>query len=171
MPQWGNQDYKKAVFEQLAQGSGGGGRRTTSSTSRTSRPAPRGATSRAGWARRSTPSGSPPSRSSRSSGPPPQKMQPNERSEIAQDLMEELHRARARPHLAPADARPRFGRPDAGQPRRRRQAGRVLPPEPPRGLPAGDGRQAVPRPLADKPLVAGLVGVIAGKLINRAYDR
>ncbi|MBV8319001.1 MAG: hypothetical protein JOZ53_29035, partial [Planctomycetaceae bacterium] len=24
MPQWGNQDYKKAVFEQLAQGSGGG---------------------------------------------------------------------------------------------------------------------------------------------------
>jgi len=25
MPQWGNQDYKKAVFEQLAKGSGGGG--------------------------------------------------------------------------------------------------------------------------------------------------
>ena len=90
MPQWGNQDYKRAVFEQLAQGSG---RR------RGSLPAfrellgrcARVATSRRGSARRSIPRRSTAEQIEPQFRTAAQKMQPNERPEIAQDLLDRLH--------------------------------------------------------------------------------
>jgi len=173
MPQWGNQDYKKAVFEQLAQGSGGGkgaGDDHFQHFENFSSGAPRrDVESGVGEAfhpeRLSSEEVEPQFRAAA------EKMKPNERSEIAQDLMEELHRR----GLAPTWLQ------------------RML------GLGTSDPRQASPDDVAklaeysrqnhpevfqkvvadkpffvrwlNKPLVAGLVGVIAGKLLNRAYDR
>ena len=95
------------------------------------------------------------------------KIQPHERSEIAQDLLDELQqRGSPRRWLQRMLG---LGRPTrAGQRRRRRQARRVLAAEPPRGVPAGDGRQAVPRPLAEQAAGRRPGRRDRGKLMNRA---
>jgi hypothetical protein len=173
MPQFGNQDYKKAVFEQLAKGSGaegGGDEDHFQHFENFSSGAPR----------RDVESGVGdafhPERVSSDDVEPQfrtaaEKMKPDERSEIAQDLMHELQQR----GLAPTWLQKMLG------------------------LGSSDPNQASPDDVAklaeysrqnhpevfkkvvadkpffvrwlSKPLVAGLVGVIAGKLLNRAYDR
>jgi hypothetical protein len=173
MPQYGNQDYKNAVFEQLAKGSSGGGDDDQDhfqhfenfSSGAPRRDVEAGVGDVFHPERLSSEEVEPQFRSAA------EKMQPQERSEIAQDLMAELQQR----GLAPSWLQ------------------RML------GLKTSDPRQASPddvaklteysrqnhpevfqRVVADKPffvrwlskpLVAGLVGVIAGKLLNRAYDR
>src|SRR3954453_7048381 len=115
MPQWGNQDYKRAVFEQLAQGSGGGDDDHFQHFENFSSGAPRrDVESGVGEAfhperlpsdqvepqfRRAAEQmhaheraeGAPPDKVEPQSRRPPEQMQPHERSEIAQDLLDELH--------------------------------------------------------------------------------
>jgi len=169
MPQWGNQDYKKAVFQQLAQGSGGGEDDHFQHFENFSSSAPR----------RDVEAGvgeafHPETLSSDEVEPQfrtaAEKMHPNERAEIAQDLLGSLHER----GLAPSWLQKMLGLNaiDPGQ----------ATPDDVAKL-AEYSRQNHPevfrRVMADKPflvrwlnkpLVAGLVGIIAGKLLNRAYD-
>jgi len=171
MPQWGNQDYKKAVFEQLSKGSGGGGdddhfqHFENFSSGAPRRDVESGVGEAFHPERLSSEDVEPQFRTAA------QKMNPNERSEIAQDLMEELQRR----GLAPSWLERMLG----------------LGSSDPKAASADDvaklaeySRQHHPevfqRVVADKPffvrwlskpLVAALVGVIAGKLLNRAYDQ
>jgi hypothetical protein len=168
MPQWGNQDYKNAVFQQLSQGSGGGDQDHIQHFENFSAGAPRRDVE-AGVGEAFHPERLPSEEVEPQFRTAAQKMKPNERAEIAQDLMHELQRS----GLAPSWLQ------------------RLL------GLGTADPGQASPddvaklteysrqhhpevfqRVIADKPffvrwlnkpLVAALVGVIAGKLLNRAY--
>jgi hypothetical protein len=169
MPQWGNQDYKRAVFEQLAQGSGGDDDHfqhfENFSAGAPRRDVEAGVSEAFHPERLASDQVAPQFRTAA------QRMQPGERAEIAQDLLESLHER----GLAPSWLQ------------------RLL------GLGSTDANQASPDDVAklteysrqnhpevfrrvmadkpflirwlDKPLVAALVGVIAGKLLNRAYDR
>jgi len=173
MPQYGNQDYKNAVFEQLAKGSSGGGDDDQDhfqhfenfSSGAPRRDVEAGVGEAFHPERLSSEEVEPQFRSAA------EKMQPQERTEITQDLMAELQQR----GLAPSWLQ------------------RML------GLQTADPTQATPddvaklteysrqnhpevfrRVMADKPflvrwlnkpLVAGLVGVIAGKLLNRAYNK
>jgi hypothetical protein len=174
MPQWGNQDYKNAVFEQLAKGSGGGGNADAEDHFQHFENLSAGAPRRdveAGVGEAFHPEAVPPDQMEPQFRNAASRMQPHERSEIAQDLLEELQQR----GLAPTWLQ------------------RML------GLGSTDPRQASPDDVAklseyarqnhpevfrkvvadkpffvrwmSKPLVAALVGVIAGKLMNRAYDR
>jgi hypothetical protein len=173
MPQYGSQDYKNAVFEQLAKGSSGGGaddqdhfQHFENFSSGAPRRDVEAGVGEAFHPERLSPEEVEPQFRSAA-----EKMQPHERSEIAQDLMAELQQR----GLAPSWLQ------------------RML------GLQTTDPSQATPddvaklteysrqnhpevfrRVMADKPflvrwlnkpLVAGLVGVIAGKLLNRAYNK
>jgi hypothetical protein len=171
MPQYGNQDYKKAVFEQLSKGSGSGEdedhfQHFDNFSSGAPRRDVESGVGDAFHPEKISPEEVEPQFRTAAS-----KMQPQERSEIAKDLMDELQQR----GLAPTWLQ------------------RML------GLGTSDPTQASPddvaklaeysrqnhpevfkRVVADKPffvrwlskpLVAGLVGVIAGKLLNRAYDR
>jgi hypothetical protein len=170
MPTWGTQDYKNAVFQQLAQGSGGDDQDHAEHFANFSAGAPRRDVE-AGVAEAFHPERLSPEEVEPQFRAAAAKIQPNERAEIAQDLMGELQER----GLAPSWLQ------------------RML------GLKSADPRQASPddvaklaeysrqnhpevfkRVMADKPflvrwmnkpLVAALVGVIAGKLLNRAYDR
>src|SRR6185312_13962232 len=90
MPQWGNQDYKNAVFQQLAQGSGGNdGEDHFQHFDNFSAGAPRrdveeGVGEAFHPERLSSDEVEPQFRTAA------EKMQPNERAEIAQDLLSEL---------------------------------------------------------------------------------
>jgi len=171
MPRWGNQDYKNAVFQQLAQGSGGGegGDDHFEHFANFSQGAPRRDVEE-GVGEAFHPERLSPDEVEPQFRAAAQKMQPHERAEIAQDLLGELQQR----GLAPSWLQ------------------RML------GLGSSDPRQASPddvaklseyarqnhpevfkRVMADKPflvrwlskpLVAALVGVIAGKLLSRAYD-
>jgi len=161
MPRWGNQDYKKAVFDQLAQGSGGDGDDHFEHFANFSAGAPR----------RDVEAGvgeafHPETLSSDQIEPQlrlaAEKMHPNERAEIARDLMDSLHER----GLAPSWLKKLLGLgsvdPDQASP----DEVAIL---------AEYSRQHHPevfkRVMADKPflirwlsnpLVAGLVGIIAG---------
>ncbi len=171
MPQWGNQDYKKAVFEQLAEGSGGEADQDhfqhfeNFSAGAPRRDVEQGVSEAFQPERLPSEEVEPQFRSAA------EKMQSHERSEIAQDLMEELQRHGLAPSwlqrmLGLGTADPRQASPD--------DVARL----------AEYSRQNHPevfqRVVADKPffvrwlskpLVAALVGVIAGKLLKRTYDR
>lgn len=170
MPRWGNQDYKKAVFEQLSQGSGGDDQDHFQHFENFSSSAPRRDVE-AGVGEAFHPETLPSDQVEPQFRTAAAKMQPNERAEIARDLMDSLHER----GLAPNWLRKMLG------------------------LEAADPNQATPDDVAklteytrqnhpevfrrvmadkpflvrwlDKPLVAGLVGIIAGKLLNRSYDR
>ncbi|SIO20398.1 hypothetical protein SAMN05444166_2976 [Singulisphaera sp. GP187] len=178
MPQWGNQDYKSAVFEQLSKGSGGGGGGSGNDDDEDrfehfdnfSTRAPRGDVE-AGVGETFHPERLSSEQAAPQFRAAAEKMQPSERAEIVQDLMSELQQR----GLAPSWLQKMLG------------------------LGSGDPNQASPddvaklaeysrqnhpevfkRVVADKPffvrwlskpLVAALVGVIAGKLLNRSYDR
>jgi len=170
MPKWGNQDYKDAVFQQLSQGSSGSDEDHFQHFENFSAGAPRrDVESGVGEAFH-------PERVTADQVEPQfraaaEKIEPQERSEIAQDFLEELQQR----GLAPSWLQ------------------RLL------GLGSTDPRQASPEDVAklteysrqnhpevfkrvmadkpflvrwlDKPLVAALVGVIAGKLLSRSYNR
>jgi hypothetical protein len=171
MPQWGNQDYKKAVFEQLAQGSGGGDNQDHfQHFENFSGGAPRRDVEE-GVGEAFHPERLPSEEVEPQFRTAAEKMQPHERSEIAQDLMAELQRRGLAPTwlqrmLGLGTADPSQASPD--------DVAKL----------AEYSRQNHPevfqRVVADKPffvrwlnqpLVAALVGVIAGKLLNRTYDR
>lgn len=170
MPQWGNQDYKSAVFEQLSKGSGGGDEDHFEHFSNFSAGAPRRDVE-AGVGEAMHPEAVSPDQMEPQLRDAASKIQPQERSEIAQDLMDELKQRGLAPSwlqrmLGLGTADPRQASPD--------DVAKL----------AEYSRQNHPevfqRVMADKPflvrwmskpLVAALVGVIAGKLMNRAYDK
>lgn len=172
MPQYGNQDYKNSVFEQLSKGSS----------------APTGDEDHfqhfenfsAGAPRRDVEAGvgealHPEKISSEEVEPQfrtaAEKMQPQERSEIAQDLLGELQKRGLAPSwlqkmLGLGSTDPRQASPDdiAKLTEYSRQ-----------NHPEVFQRVMADKPFLvrwmSKPLVAGLVGIIAGKLLNRQYDK
>lgn len=174
MPQWGTQDYKNAVFERLSQGSGGGEGDSSDDHfehfSNFSAGAPRRDVE-AGVGEALHPEAIPPDQMEPQLRDAASRLQPHERSEITQDLMEELQQRGLAPSwlqrmLGLGSTDPQKATPD--------DLARL----------AEYSRQNHPevfkRVMADKPflvrwmskpLVAALVGVIAGKLMNRAYDR
>jgi hypothetical protein len=176
MPQWGNQDYKSAVFEQLAKGSGGGSADNDTDTdhfehfANFSAGAPRRDVE-AGVGEAFHPEAVAPDQMEPQLRAAASKMLPQERSEIAKDLLDELQQR----GLAPTWLQKMLGlgSSDPGQ----ASADDVA-------KLAEYSRQNHPevfkRVMADKPflvrwmskpLVAALVGVIAGKLLNRAYKQ
>jgi hypothetical protein len=171
MPQWGNQDYKKAVFEQLSQGSGGGfDQDHFQHFENFSSGAPRRDVE-AGVGEAFHPEQLPQQEVEPQFRTAAAKMQPHERSEIAQDLMDELQRHGLAPSwlqrmLGLGTADPRQASPDdvAKLAEYSRQ-----------NHPEVFQRVVADKPFfvrwLSKPLVAALVGVIAGKLLNRSYDR
>lgn len=171
MPTWGNQDYKNAVFEQLSKGSKDPGADDHfQHFDNFSAGAPRSDVEK-GVGEAFHPERLSPEVTRPQFLAAAQKMQPQERAEIMKDMMDSLQER----GLAPSWLQ------------------RML------GLRSTEARQASPEDVAslseytrqnhpevfrrvvadkpffvrwlDKPLVAGLVGVIAGKLLNRAYDR
>jgi len=170
MPQWGNQDYKSAVFQQLAQGSAGDDQDHFQHFENFSAGAPRrdveaGVGEAFHPERLSSQEVEPQFRTAA------QKMSPSERSEIAQDLMEELHQRGLAPTwlqkmLGLGSTEPRQASPDDVA--KLAEYSRQNHPEVFRRVMAD--KPFLVRWL-NKPLVAALVGVIAGKLLNRAYDR
>ncbi len=172
MPQYGNQDYKNSVFEQLSKGSS----------------APTGDEDHfqhfenfsAGAPRRDVEAGvgealHPEKISSEEVEPQfrtaAEKMQPQERSEIAQDLLGELQKRGLAPSwlqkmLGLGSTDPRQASPDdiAKLTEYSRQ-----------NHPEVFQRVMADKPFLvrwmSKPLVAGLVGIIAGKLLSRQYDK
>lgn len=173
MSQRGNQDYARAVFEQLAQGSGGSGGGDEDHFQRFENFS-------AGAPRRDVEEGVGeafhPERLDSAQIEPQfraaaEKMHPSERAEIAQDLLGSLHERGLAPTwlqrlLGLRSADPSQATPDDVA--RLAEYSRQNHPEVFRRVMAD--KPFLVRWL-DKPLVAGLVGIIAGKLLNRAYDR
>lgn len=173
MPRWGTQDYKSAVFDQLARGSGGDGGKGTDHFEHFenfSAGAPRSdVESGVGVAFH-------PERLSPDEAEPQfrraaENMQPAERAEIAQDFLQGLQDRGLAPSwlkrmLGLSTADPQSASPEDVA--RLTEYARQNHPEVFR-------RVVADKPFfvrwMSKPLVAALVGVIAGKLMNRAYDR
>jgi hypothetical protein len=169
MPQWGNQDYKSAVFDQLSKGSGGGDDDHFQHFENFSAGAPRrdveaGVGEAFHPERLSSQDVEPQFRTAA------QKMKPQERSEITQDLLAELQQRGLAPSwlqkmLGLGSVDPRQASPDdvAKLTEYSRQ-----------NHPEVFQRVMADKPFLvrwlNKPLVAALVGVIAGKLLNRSYD-
>src|SRR4051794_36775498 len=86
MPTWGNQDYKNAVFEQLSKGSAGGDQDHFEHFSNFSAGAPRRDVE-AGVGEALPPEAVPPEQMEPQLRDAAAKIQPHERSEIAQDLL------------------------------------------------------------------------------------
>ena len=172
MPTYGNQDYKSAVFEQLSKGSDGAKpdddhfqhfdnfssgaprRDVESGVGETFHP-------------ESLPSDQIEPQFRTAAG----KMQPQERAEIASDLMHELQQRGLAPSwlqkllgLGSADPEPASADDVAKLAEYSRQ-----------NHPEVFKKVVADKPFfvrwLDKPLVAALVGVIAGKLLSRSYDK
>jgi len=171
MPKWGNQDYKNSVFEKLSNGSNGGGKEDHfQHFDNFSAGAPRTDVERGvGEAFR------PEHLSSEVTEPQflaaAEKMQPHERAEIMQDMLDGLQER----GLAPSWLKRMLGLGST-------KAQKASPEDVARiseyarqNHPEVFRRVVADKPFfvrwLDKPLVASIVGVIAGKLLNRAYDR
>ncbi len=172
MPQWGTQDYKSAVFDQLSKGSDKpeANEDHFAHFDNFSAGAPRGDVERGVGE-----TFHPEKLSSETTEPQfrraAENMQPQERVEITQDLMQGLGERGLTPSwlqrmLGLGSADPRQAKPDDVA--RLSEYARQNHPEVFRKVVAD--KPFFVRWL-DKPLVAALVGVIAGKLLNRAYDR
>lgn len=170
MPKWGTQDYKKAVFEQLASGSSESDDDHFEHFENFSAGAPRSKVE-AGIGETFHPERLSPEETEPQFLRAAEKMQPNERAEIAHDLLQGLEKR----GLAPSWLQRLLGLstpdPDQANPddvARLTEYARQNHPEVFR-------RVVADKPFfirwLDRPLVAALVGVIAGKLINRAYER
>jgi hypothetical protein len=175
VPKWGNQEYKNAVFKQLAKGT----REDRAKGTREDRfehfenfsaGAPRSdvewGVGEAFQPERLKPEVTEPQFLRAA-----QNMQPQERAEILQDLQEGLRERGLSPSwlqrmLGLGSADPREAKPEDVA--RLSEYTRQNHPEVFR-------RVVADKPFfvrwLDRPLVAALVGVIAGKLLNRAYDR
>ena len=172
MPQWGNQDYKKAVFQDLAKGSADS-------------PPPEDTDHfqhfdnfSAGAPRRDVESGvgatfHPDNLPSEEVEPQfrnaAEKMNPDERSEIAQDLMHELQGR----GLAPSWLQKLLGLGSSDPSQSSPDDVAKLAEYSRKNHPEIFNKVVADKPFfvrwLDKPLVAALVGVIAGKLLNRNY--
>jgi len=170
MPKWGNQDYKGAVFEQLAKGSGKENDDHFQHFDNFSSGAPRTDVEQ-GVAEAFHPEQLTPEQTQPQFLRAAEKMKPHERAEVAQDFFAGLQeRGLSASWLQRMLG---LGSDDAGQASpqdvaRLSEYARQNHPEVFRKVVAD-------KPFfirwMDKPLVAALVGVIAGKLMNRAYDR
>jgi len=171
MPQWGNQDYKKSVFEQLSKGSGdaNSGDDHFQHFDNFSSGAPRrdveaGVAEAFHPERLDTKDVEPQFRTAA------EKMNPNERSEIAQDLMHELERR----GLAPSWLQKMLGLGTADPSKSSPDDVAKLAEYSRQHHPEVFQRVVADKPFfvrwLSKPLVGALVGMIAGKLLNRAYD-
>jgi hypothetical protein len=169
MPQWGNQDYKRAVFEQLAQGSSGDDDHFQHFENFSSGAPRREVEAGVGEAfhpeRLDSDQIEPQFRTAA------QKMQPNERAEIAQDLMDSLHEH----GLAPTWLQKMLGLGSTDPTQASPDDVAKLAEYSRQNHPEVFRRVMADKPFLvrwlDKPLVAALVGIIAGKLLNRAYNR
>lgn len=171
MPQWGSQEYKDAVFKQLAKGGKGKGDEDHfEHFDNFSQGAPRPDVEQ-GVGEAFDPERLSPEETEPQFLRAAQKMKPQERAEILQDLLDGL-RDRG---LAPTWLQKMLGlgatEPGGASPEdvaRLSEYARQNHPEVFR-------RVIADKPFfvrwLDKPLVAALVGVIAGKLLNRTYDR
>jgi len=169
MPKWGTQDYKAAVFEQLSQGSGGDDDHFQHFDNFSS-----------GAPRREVEAGVQeafhPERLSSEEVEPQflkaaSKMKPQERAEIAHDLMGELQDR----GLAPSWLQKMLGLGSSDPNQTSPEDVAKLSEYARQNHPEAFKRVMADKPFLvrwmDKPLVAALVGVIAGKLMNRGYDR
>ncbi|MHC5538101.1 hypothetical protein ACYOEI_07715 [Singulisphaera rosea] len=172
MPQWGNQDYKNAVFEQLSKGSGGDSPDTDhfEHFSNFSSGAPRRDVE-AGVGEAFHPESVPPEQMEPQFRDAASKMQPHERSEIAKDLLDELQQR----GLAPTWLQKMLGLGSSEPDKASADDVAKLAEYSRQNHPEVFSRVVADKPFfvrwMSKPLVAGLVGVIAGKLLNRSYDR
>ena len=175
MPQWGTQDYKNAVLDQLSQGSSGG-------------PAPDDAADHAdhfanfssGAPRRDVEAGvgeafHPETLPSDQVEPQfrqaAEKMQPHERAEITHDLLAELQ-ARG---LAPTWLQKLLGLHSTDPNQASAEDVAKLSEYSRQNHPEVFQKVVADKPFfvrwMSKPLVAALVGIIAGKLLSRQYDQ
>jgi hypothetical protein len=170
MPQWGSQDYKDAVFKQLAKGSKGKDDDHFQHFDNFSQGAPRTDVER-GVGEAFDPERLSPDETEPQFLRAAQNMKPHERAEILHDLLDGLRDRGLAPSwlqkmLGLGSTRPGEARPEDVA--RLSEYTRQNHPEVFR-------RVVADKPFfvrwLDKPLVAALVGVIAGKLLNRAYDR
>jgi hypothetical protein len=173
MPKWGSQDYKKAVFEQLSGGSGGGG-----DSGRDEDHFQHFENFSAGAPRREVEQGVSeafhPERL-RTEDVEPQfrraaeKMKPNERAEIYHDLMGELEQR----GLAPSWLQKLLGLGSTDPGKASSEDVARLSEYSRQNHPEAFKKVVADKPFfvrwLDKPLVAALVGVIAGKMLNRWY--
>ena len=169
MPQWGSQDYKSAVFEQLSKGSSAGeGEDHFEHFSNFSAGAPRrDVEAGVGEALHpetvSTDEMVPQLRNAA------EKIQPQERSEIAQDLLAELQQR----GLAPTWLQKMLGLGTSDPTKASADDVAKLAEYSRQNHPEVFQRVMADKPFLvrwmSKPLVAAVVGVIAGKLLNRAY--
>lgn len=172
MPQWGNQDYKNAVFEQLSKGSGGDAPETDhfEHFSNFSSGAPRRDVE-AGVGEAFHPEAVPPDQMEPELRDAASKMQSHERSEIAKDLIDELQQR----GLAPSWLQKMLGLGSSEPDQASADDVAKLAEYSRQNHPEVFKRVVADKPFfvrwMSKPLVAALVGVIAGKLLNRSYDR
>ena len=173
MPQWGNQDYQTAVLQQLSQGSGGGGggdQDHVSHFENFSAGAPRRDVE-AAVGEAFHPEAVPADQVEPQFRAAAEKIQPHERAEIAQDLMDEL-----KSHgLAPSWLQRMLGLGTSDPSQASADDVAKLSEYSRQNHPEVFKRVMADKPFLvrwlSKPLVAGLVGIIAGKLLNRQYDR
>jgi len=173
MPQYGNQDYKNSVFEQLSQGTGGKANADEDhfqhfdnfSSGAPRRDVEEGVSETFHPDKVSSAEVEPQFRNAA------EKMQPNERSEIAQDLMSELQQR----GLAPTWLQRLLGLGTTDPSKASADDVAKLTEYSRQNHPEVFKRVMADKPFLvrwmSKPLVAALVGVIAGKLLNRQYDK
>lgn len=172
MPKWGNQDYKSAVFEQLSKGSDSkdqGDDDHFQHFENFSNGAPRSEVER-GIGETFRPDKLSPEEAQQEFLKAAKNMKPQERAEIAQDFLEGLQErglstSWLKKMVGLGSDDPRQASPEDVA--RLSEYARANHPEVFR-------RVVADKPFfvrwLSKPLVAALVGVIAGKLLNRAYD-
>ncbi|MEO6809738.1 MAG: hypothetical protein ABI353_11555 [Isosphaeraceae bacterium] len=170
MAKWGSQDYKRAVFDQLSKGSGGADEDHAGHFENFSSGAPRrdvesGVSEAFHPERLSSQEVEPQFRAAA------QKMAPNERAEITNDLLGELEQR----GLAPSWLQKMLGLGSTDPNQASADDVAKLTEYSRQNHPEVFKRVVADKPFfvrwLSKPLVAGLVGVIAGKLLNRAYDK
>ena len=172
MPQFGSQDYKSAVFEQLSKGSSAGGddedhfeHFDNFSKSAPRRDVEAGVSEAFHPERMSSADVEPQFRTAA------EKMQPHERSEITQDLLSELESR----GLAPSWLQKMLGLGSTDPNKASADDVAKLSEYSRQNHPEVFKRVMADKPFLvrwlSKPLVAGLVGIIAGKLLSRQYDQ
>jgi len=173
MPQFGNQDYKNSVFEQLSKGSGSKDADDEDHFQHFdnfSSGAPRRDVEE-GVSETFHPERVPAEEIEPQFRNAAEKMKPHERSEIASDLMAELQQR----GLAPSWLQRLLGLGSADPSQASADDVAKLTEYSRQNHPEVFKRVMADKPFLvrwlNKPLVAALVGVIAGKLINRQYDR
>ncbi len=172
MPQYGNQDYKSAVFEQLSKGTSASNQDDDHfqhfdnfSKSAPRRDVEEGVGEAFHPEKVDSADVEPQFRNAAS------KMEPSERSEIAHDLMTELQQR----GLAPSWLQRLLGLGSTDPSQASADDVAKLTEYSRQNHPEVFKRVMADKPFLvrwlDKPLVAGLVGVIAGKLLNRQYNK